>query len=181
MATIIQDPATVTEEEEINGIRKGALFPYLNDIKAYHCPADKSDKIYGFDGSWRNCYSINGLMNGRIINEQDLKKMVVKKGSEIVNASNKIVFMENMDGRGWLMGSWLFGQGSDPHWMDIVGIRHGNRNAIGFADGHAENRKWVDGSTIENAEAGKIIYDRAKADESGDDLLYVNSGIKPGR
>lgn len=180
--SIMGDPDQVTKEYELNGIRAGALYPYVNDVKAYHCPADKSAKVFGDpDGSWRNSYSINALMNGRIIDQADLKEMVVSRSTKVSNPSSKVVFVEAMDARRWLMGSWLFGCGSDPYWMDVVAIRHGDRSSLGYADGHVETRRWVDESTIANAEAGQVDVERPDTSESGDDIQFMNKAIKPGK
>lgn len=184
----------ITLEYEQNGIREGSLFPYVEALDAYHCPGDKSSKMFEDNSNgtkpWFNSYSINGLMNGEcaltgVYSESSNEyKHVVKKASRIISAGNKIVFMENTDERGWLIGSWLFdatyGSG-DPAWNDPVAIWHRDRSSIGFADGHAELHQWVDDTTIENAEAGDGVNTTPAADESGDDVEFVNRSYIPGR
>jgi hypothetical protein len=55
------DPADPTEEEK-EGIRQGALFPYVKNIDVYRCPADARKREPGKEtfGS----YSIAGGANG---------------------------------------------------------------------------------------------------------------------
>jgi prepilin-type N-terminal cleavage/methylation domain-containing protein len=155
-------------EEEQNGIRKGLLFPYIEAVDAYHCPADKSKMLFaastGPYGSWWNSYSITGLMNGESSKETykyynptatsgwDLNSVL--KISEVTSPGNRVVFLENSDSRGWIMGSWLMNY-TTPSWTDPFAIWHGTNSPVsplGFADGHAENHRWVDKTTYNNAQ-----------------------------
>jgi len=156
-------------QEEQNGIRKGLLFPYLEAVDAYHCPADKSallfsDRSTAGYGSWWNSYSITGMMNGEASKETYLlynpsatsgwDNHSVFKLSEISSPSSRIVFLENADWRGWLMGSWLMNY-TTPYWTDPFAIWHGTTSPfspLGFADGHAENHRWVNKTTWDMAQ-----------------------------
>lgn len=174
----------VTLEYEQNGIRKGALFPYLETVDVYNCPANKSDKLFKNESGtkpWFNGYSITGLMNGevglKINSKTEQAKYLVQRGSQIERSSEKVVFIENADPRGWVMGSWLVDfLGATPEWNDLIAIWHGDRGSLGFADGHAEMHHWVDNSTIENAEAGSV----KEKGESGEDLAYMTRAYVPG-
>lgn len=179
--------ADVTLKYEQNGIREGSLFPYVDALDVYHCPGEKSSKNPDFPNStgnkpWFNSYSISGLMNGRITSPEEATKKVVNRATKIVSPGNKIVFIENTDERGWLMGSWLFDfVSTTPAWIDPVAIWHRDRCSLGFADGHAEMHQWVDDSTIQNAEAGSIVNERPLDGESGDDISFMRRSYIPGR
>ena len=175
--------ADVTLQYEQNGIKKGALYPYINSYDAYHCPGDKS-KVQFADQypnkPWWNSYSIPGLMNGEATFWNDPK--LVNKMSDIVNPGNKIIFLENSDPRGWIMGSWLMNY-TTPAWNDPIAIWHKDRGSLGFADGHAEMHNWLDPSTITNAmRAGSgVTYAQPQAGERGDDIRYMQQAYVPGR
>lgn len=156
---------------EQNGIRKGLLFPYLDAVDVYHCPADRSPLTFGsypagnptgMYGSWWNSYSITGLMNGEAGRERfeiygatsGWDNNAVLRFTEITSPGNRVVFLENSDYRGWLMGSWLMNY-TTPSWTDPFAIWHGTSkpfSPLGFADGHAENHQWVDKTTSDNAQ-----------------------------
>lgn len=180
------EEADVTLEYEQNGIRKGSLFPYIEALDVYHCSGDKSAQNPNFTNPtgnkpWFNSYSISGLMNGRITSPIELISKVVNRSTKIVNPSGKVVFVENTDERGWLMGYWMMYPGDVPYWADSIAIWHRDRSSLGFADGHAETHQWIDNTTIENAKAGSVIYSRPSVEESGDDISFVNCAYIPGR
>ncbi len=181
-------------EEEILGIRRGLLYPYVDSPDAYHCPADRSSVMFGDKptapyGAWWNSYSITGLMNGERSRETasfyggtpDPKSAV--KTSEVISPGNKVVFLENGDYRGWLMGSWLMNY-TTPQWNDPFAIWHGGRSTLGFVDGHAEMHTWEDWSTNENAKfrgTTHAQYPSPLSGEKGDDIRYMQQAYVPGR
>lgn len=168
----------VTAEFEQKGIERGALFPYINAIDVYKCPGDRSQMMFNLpNAAWLNSYSVTGLMNGEQVNSSRL----AKKMSDITAPGSKVVFLENMDDRGWAMGSWIMNY-STPAWIDPIAIWHRERGSLGFADGHAEMRNWVDRTTIENAEKGfPLTNTLPRAGESGDDVRFMQQAYVPGR
>ncbi|MBN1125027.1 MAG: hypothetical protein JXA82_08465, partial [Sedimentisphaerales bacterium] len=68
--------------------------------------------------------------------------------SQIKQPSQKYMFLECTDTRGWNMGSWLLGY-DPPYWIDPVAIFHDGCTTFGFADGHSEKHHWLDGDTIQ--------------------------------
>lgn len=180
-------------KEEQNGIRKGLLFPYVDAVDAYHCPAERTRATYATTasaefGSFWNSYSITALMNGESSKETTLiytpgatsgwNDKAVLKVTEIVSPGDKVVFLENADPRGWLMGSWMMNYGTPPSWIDPFAIWHGDQSPLGFADGHAENHKWLDQSTIEMAKTGTF---NPALDPTGvhQDMIYMGMRYVP--
>ena len=86
----------------------------------------------------------------------------------------KMVFLENTDGRGWNMGSWIMNYGA-PSWIDPMAIFHNDRSTIGFADGHAEKHLWLDGDTIRRAGG------ESTAPSLGRDVQWMAAHYVPGR
>lgn len=180
-------------QEEQNGIRKGLLFPYLGAVDAYHCPAEKAAQLFAHAstapfGSWWNCYSITGLMNGEACKENyDIYNWSgtpdqngALKLSEVKIPGNRVVFLENGDQRGWLMGSWLMNY-TTPAWVDPFAIWHGDQSPLGFADGHGENHVWKDRVTIENAKFPPAInkYPLNETPPQTEDITYMDRHYVP--
>ena len=176
--TYTGDPIPCSLEDELTGIRKGLLYPYVESEKSYHCLGDRGPKEFG--GGYRS-YSITGAMNGEDADEYspsfyDPQGNWVKLYTEIKSAGNKYVFVENTDPRSWNMGSWIMNYESPYSWIDPLAIWHNWRSTLGFADGHAEMHKWVDESTIKMAETQET---KAVPADEGEDIAYMAKGYTP--
>ena len=165
-----------TVEEKINGIKKGLLFSYLQNYKVYHCPGDKRSlkpKVKGGSngmGAYRS-YSIMGGArgvgngaNGRYIGwgiEAHTKTTTIE------SPGNKYIFVEEMDGRGMNLGSWVIRptERAAGKWVDPIAIWHGDSSTFGFADGHGETHKWHQKEVIEMAEE-QTFYLTAPGDDT---------------
>ncbi len=163
--------ATVKEKQR--GIEAGALFPYVDHLGQYHCPGDRrhlttASTTAGYGHAWRS-YSIPSCMNGGIHGGRSITKY-----QQIKTPANKYIFIEedaDVDGFNW--GGWSLAgpiNGNWDQWWDPIAIRHGEKNMMSYADGHAERRLWVDERTLEMAEGqifGLITPDNP-------DLKYMN-------
>ena len=88
--------------------------------------------------------------------------------------------MEQCDSRGINVGSFEFdwnGGNGNQAYMDIIAMYHGNVNTEGFADGHAEHHKWMDGQItsqgIAAARQGSAITYNPQPAHSGPDFDYM--------
>jgi len=143
--TILPDEQRPTLAEEVRGITKGNLYPYVKTVKVYHCNAARETQLYG---GYRS-YSIPGLMNGeysRPAFKAGRPDLVATKLTQIKRPETKLVFLEDTDTRGWNMGSWVMDP-SGRAWVDPFAIWHGDSSSLGFADGHTELHRWVSKST----------------------------------
>jgi prepilin-type N-terminal cleavage/methylation domain-containing protein/prepilin-type processing-associated H-X9-DG protein len=168
--TYTGDPVPCPLDDEGRGLLSGALGPYLDSEKIWHCPADRNYLETTGRGGKRS-YSITGLMHG----EQPNHPKCVDKMGEIVTPAEKIVFLENTDDRGWNMGSWIMNYGPPPSWIDPMAIFHNDRSTIGFADGHAAKQLWLDGDTIRRAGGS------SEAPSLGRDLAWLAAHYIPGK
>ena len=67
------------------------------------------------------------------------------KQSRIPSFTTAMVLVEESDSRGYNMGTWAFESGATPatcDWVNTFAVNHGQSSTFGFADGHAEMRKW---------------------------------------
>jgi prepilin-type processing-associated H-X9-DG protein len=153
-----------TVAEKINGIEGGLLFAYTGNASMYHCPSDQrylSPVRSRGKGGYRS-YSMSGAMNGYPqVSLDGQTYYYCRRYSDIVNPSEKYVFVEEnythspgrpatlpMD-RGYSGGVWSMWRGGEiDAWWDPLAVWHGDGAVLGYADGHAEYRKWVDQRTI---------------------------------
>jgi prepilin-type processing-associated H-X9-DG protein len=128
--------ASFTADQRDN-IRKGALFPYVGATGVYRCPSNR----------WSNpfcTYKIPGGANG-----EDWQGYIpATRYSELQKPASRYVFVETIDPRGYNMGSWQMNVQSKT-WVAPLLIWHNSRTTLGFADGHAETRRWVDKTLID--------------------------------
>ncbi len=147
------DPGHVTgltaHETELVGIRTGALFPYVNDTKAYHCIADpgwqknkQKIALEAKESPYRS-YAIQDGLNGWGYFDQTPARRI----TQLRNPSEIYVFIEEDEGSGahnW--GSWILDKDGNS-FHDPISIWHKNRSTLGYADGHAELHLWKEETT----------------------------------
>lgn len=140
--------STDAYEQEQEGVRQGLLYPYVGrTVGVFRCPSDRRKRTAG-QYAFRT-YSLSGGVNG----ERWATYKWVKKYSEIKSPATKIIWLAEADPRGWNMGSWQMDL--NPYrWVDPFAIWHTkHRSTLGWADGRAQMRTWVDESTIAMCEA----------------------------
>jgi prepilin-type processing-associated H-X9-DG protein len=139
------------------GYKQSPLFQYAPNVNVLHCPADqRANSPYNPGTSTKpgsfawGSYSGSAAMNGSP-NSPDLP---TTKQSGIVHPSQKYLWIEENDPRGENEGAWVMGKGgtaptfSDAAFEDSVASWHGFDSTFSWADGHAENHRWLDGATI---------------------------------
>jgi prepilin-type N-terminal cleavage/methylation domain-containing protein/prepilin-type processing-associated H-X9-DG protein len=146
-------------------IQNGLLYPYVNSVNVYKCPADK--QIIDGELSVRSM-SMSGWMNP-ISTENQLDEdnyIVFKRESHIRNASQTWVLLDENPKS--INDGWFLVQPNKPNvWRDIPATFHNNAGGMSFADGHAEIRKWTDSSVV--SQAGSY----ARRDPNSKDLDWL--------
>lgn len=149
-------------EEEVEGLSRGALWPYLKTYKVYHCPADirnsRDEMRFGYRTySIGAVYSLYGLASLKDTSTWE-GNVVATKFSEIISPSDKFVWLEEMDVSAYYNeNTWNIFLPDPKQWYDPVAIWHGDSSTFGFADGHAERRKWVNDLTKERGDFAKML------------------------
>ena len=163
-------PSSDPIEQKKEGIRQGLLFEYVGkSVDVYRCPSD-GRKLTPGQAAFRS-YSIAGGLNGEGWQNTYVQAKVY---GDIKNPAGKYVFVEESDPRGWNVGSWVLNPKTKT-WVDPLAIWHHRKSTLGFADGHAEARKWVDESTIEMSEK-QIFYHPVPVGE-GEDIDFMLRGF----
>ena len=129
------------------GIRRSPLTKYCDATGSYHCPGDLRTKRLKPGQGWAyDSYSKSDGMNGGMWTGID----PFKKHSSITEPSMAMVFIEEADPRSYNNGTWVLDV-SPPGWVDTFAVFHGDVSTLSFADGHAENHKWLETTTIKAA------------------------------
>ncbi len=144
-----------TVEQWQDAIRKGALWPYLNDVKLYKCPVSRKRDIETLT------YTIVDSMNGSRGLNPDAPYITSKL--QLRRAVDRMVFLGEIP---ITPDSWAIPYDKEG-WWDVPPIRHGKGSTFSFADGHSEYWKYRDKRTIE------IDYTDSVQLQPGNEDLYM--------
>jgi len=147
-SVVKKNTGDVTLEQRYNGLKAGAMYPYVKEVKVYHCPGDNRARLGTSKGpALQYCiyrsYSLPDYL--RANQGKDPKKLFTFK-----EQANKMLFVEEIyDGAS---GNYNHdGSSYNPYtnslW-DPLGVFHSDACTCGFMDGHADRKKWDDKRTI---------------------------------
>ena len=174
-----------TVDEKINGIKRGLLFSYVEATEAYHCPGDKRSMKprtvgSGGMGGYRT-YSITLGLRGAWDSASGTYKETWAdtvechtKITSIKSAGSKFSFVEEADGRGINLNSWMTDPKQPGSWIDPVAIWHTDSSTFGFADGHGERHRWHSEDVLEMADR-EVPYWPAKIIDHEDSYFVHRS------
>ena len=164
-----------TLEQKMDAIKNGALFPYVGrTMDVYRCPADQRLKYPG-QFAFRS-FSIAGGANG----EDWAGSVQAIKYTDIKNPATKYVFLEDVDPRGYNVGSWVMAF-NPPSWVDPLAMWHKDQGTFGFADGHSEMHRWHDKSFIDWCytamyEPGRFTFNMTPPGDEWEDIEFMAKG-----
>ena len=159
-----------------NWIKAGLLYPYINNINVYKCPADRSRCPYGASPTFAvpsdRTYSVNcwvGAMTPWNGNYQVYQKM-----ASLVNPTMTWVFMEENPAS--IDDCWFVADPDHPAlWYNSPAVLHGLSSMISYADGHAQVHKWSDGNMINDRNPQVPPGCNVTADSKSSDLSWFFS------
>jgi hypothetical protein len=137
---------------------EGALYPYASSPDLIHCPGDIRDRlgVGGFDS-----YSgVDGIE--RYATNRNWGVATLTKQTQILHPAERLLWVEESDTRGDNLNEWAF-KYNQPDWGDKVANFHCGGSSFNFADGHAENRKWLMDDTIGYASSMATYIDAWRA------------------
>jgi prepilin-type N-terminal cleavage/methylation domain-containing protein/prepilin-type processing-associated H-X9-DG protein len=162
------------------------LYSYAANVGLFHCPGDQRFILPVGQGWAYDSYAITMNVEGAG------GQTNFTKSSAITRPTDCFVVVEQSDTRGYNEGTFAIGGGiSSPtvfHYEDIFAIYHGNVNTFGFADGHAEHRKWTDGvitaAGLATLKAGSTVYDYSQYGQTpsstdADGQWLINHWVSP--
>ncbi len=166
------------------------LFQYCPSAASFHCPGDTRYKLpvgsspkvgwaydsysktQNFGGESANNYDGAGIPGG--------SAGTYTKLSQINSPSMTFAFDEDVDNRGYNVGTWVIiwdVNSGKFNWNDAIPIYHGNISTYAMADSHAESHKWTDPKIIAYGKAvasGAVAPGNLNADYNTPDYQYVH-------
>lgn len=168
-------PGLSGHETELAGIKTGALYPYVNAIKVYHCTSDTSWQVNKNKASLEatespyRSYAIQDGLNGTGYFNQTPIRAITK----LKRPGDIYVLLEEDEGSGahnW--GSWIMDKDGNA-FHDPISIWHNKSSTLGYADGHAERHIWRDETTWK-VSSGEMGPGTPMTDS--EDLRYMQKG-----
>lgn len=154
-------PFTATN---IDFIKAGLIFPYVQTVGIYRCPADRT--MIANLGPRARSMSLNAWVNPIQVyqNQQNQGIRVYRKMSDLTvpGASKTFFFIDENPGAindGYIVMNIL----RQDYWTDVPASYHNNAGGLSFGDGHAEIRRWTD-SKLLTAKSSDIVADRGSKD-----------------
>jgi len=137
-------------ETGIAGIKKGALWPYVEDARIYRCPVGPPKQTL--------TYSITFAMNAVLhlqqfeasTTDKDWHGKFVKKTDEILKPAVRLVFADE----GSMTPDAYAAHYSQERWFDLPPVQHNDGGTLSFADGHVEYWKWKSPETVAIGRSG---------------------------
>jgi len=131
------DPAVT-----LQGIRDGALWPYLGNVDVYRCPTGRRGEVF----TYSIMFSMNAVEHPWV---QGVEGAHIKNRSQIHNPAPalRLVFIDEGSMTSDAYAVWYL----EETWFDDPPVRHGDGTNVAFADGHAEYWKWKGTDTIKRA------------------------------
>ena len=136
------DPWRADEELQLDAIRGGLLYPYVETTDVYRCPVALENEF--------RTYSMTHALNGWDGVGPAYGGKVLTKISQVNIPAVRIMFLDDYI-YDWDACWMVF---NDRHsWWNSVPIRHGSGgNVFSFVDGHSDFYSWSDPRTIELGE-----------------------------
>ena len=163
-----------TQEAEI---QRGALWPYVKQLKVYHCPVGLREELLTYAVS----IGMNGgpeegtcdMVNGRHVpRQEDGVWLWVKRLDQIGRPAERMVFIDE----GWVttIGPYAVHYWYRT-WWDGPPVQHGDGATMTFADGHSEYWKW---NGIDTIKIGREARDTKKANLPHDYVPETEDGYQ---
>jgi hypothetical protein len=149
-------------------IQKGLLYPYVNSLSVYKCPADRavlagSPTVRSMSmNCWMNpIWSWNETM-GYPVRNKPLRDY--RKHAEIDSPAARWVFIDENQFR--INDGFFVCDPNKTAWIDMPASFHCGAGGLSFADGHAEIKRWRDINVLNCL--GPSAAPSTPADSSGD-------------
>ncbi len=153
-------------------ITQGSLWPYLNSMGVYKCPADpvlERNRTYSMN-CWMN--GINGY-SGTTPVPWNTRCVWFQRTADLTLKLEPIMACVFIDEDPVTINDAYFVE--DPSvnlWVDTPAHYHINGGNLSFVDGHAENRRWSDANVLADKNQGKAGF---SPDPNSPDLLWLQA------
>jgi len=156
-------PPTITDADRYRGIQQGTMWKYVKDVDVYHCPGDNRRSTRRAPRDCFRSYSISYAF-GPLRASTLAGRGGYRYHTRILDVKNPqlyYVFIEeehNGSQYGENEGGWHLPMGGSTNrlanpgswtFYDPLASYHLKASTFGFADGHADRRKWMDKRTLD--------------------------------
>ncbi|MHC4438187.1 MAG: type II secretion system protein [Planctomycetota bacterium] len=134
-------------EVQKQGIRDGALWPYIKNLEIYRCPTgERLDNGHPQALTYSIMFSMNAVEHSWV---EGVRGAYIRNMSEITNPSpaERLVFIDEGRMTTDAYAVWYL----QETWFDSPPVRHGDGATLSFADGRADHWKWKGTDTIKHA------------------------------
>ncbi len=132
-------------------IEVGLLYPYVNNVKTYKCPADLGFVLFGGQQLPHvRSYSMNGCLGPVTPWNNDMSPYYyyTEASLRVPGPANLMVFLDEDPGS--INDGYFLDAPDLSSWYDYPGISHDDASGMGFADGQAEMHRWRDGAVLDD-------------------------------
>jgi prepilin-type N-terminal cleavage/methylation domain-containing protein/prepilin-type processing-associated H-X9-DG protein len=130
-------------------VQRGTLFPYLQAVRTYHCPADQSKVENQPQLARARSYTLSGPLNGYDPNSHPAVVAMIRTTYSRIDRPPPLkvwAFLDNSEGTilGGPNWTWPIAQtDQNGNWMSQPSDRHNRGANLSFADGHVDFKQWL--------------------------------------
>jgi prepilin-type N-terminal cleavage/methylation domain-containing protein/prepilin-type processing-associated H-X9-DG protein len=133
-------------------IQAGLIYPYVNTIAPYFCPADlKTFTLAGTSYPQLRGCSMNCCINPLPppVNWNSTGNRVFKKDTDFLQPGPSTTWVIIDENETSINDTLFCISPCQPNWwQDVPAVRHGGAAGLSFADGHSEIKLWRDGTVL---------------------------------
>jgi prepilin-type N-terminal cleavage/methylation domain-containing protein/prepilin-type processing-associated H-X9-DG protein len=139
-----------TNVDYLMGDREGSLGRYVQSVRLFKCPSDRSRTTLADGKSYPRLrsYSMNGQMGTRVLWGAGGEVFLKMDEWNRFHRPGWIVFMDTHEDTMFYCTFALARDATYGGWGQFPGSRHGRAGTLGYVDGHVEMRRWVDPRTV---------------------------------
>jgi prepilin-type N-terminal cleavage/methylation domain-containing protein len=147
-------------------IKAGLLYPYINNVNVYHCPADQNRIPHGIASPFRKPASRTYSMNcwAQPMDGPGYTTMTWNGLTGYVAYTKLSTMTRPGPGKTWVFieenpysiddAFFVLDPGIKVAWSAAPAVLHGNSSVLAFADGHSDAHRWTDANMIHGTDFG---------------------------